>query len=319
MGDQLTTMATVNGAGKSSGKSQEPDVRAILDKAAKSALRGGAAGAAAMVINVCSMMWLRTTINYQYRYGTGTFTALKTLYADGGVLRFYRGLGFALVQGPWSRFGDAAANTGALELLNSFEETKDKAEWQKTLVASVCAASFRVISTPIDTCKTIMQVEGRQGLTKLGAKFRAAGGVPKGLPVLWYGSLGSATATFVGHYPWFATYNMMQLYLPKSFGLFKGSEHEERLDWLVRNAITGFCASAVSDSCSNSIRVLKVYKQANTEAISYPQAFREVVATDGILGLMGRGLGTKIVSNGIQGMLFSILWKTIEGEFKKLF
>lgn len=265
------------------------------------------------------MMWLRTTINYQYRYGTGTFTALKTLYADGGVLRFYRGLGFALVQGPWSRFGDAAANTGALELLNSFEATKDKAEWQKTLVASVCAASFRVISTPIDTCKTIMQVEGRQGLTKLGSKFRAAGGVPKGLPVLWYGAMGSATATFVGHYPWFATYNMMQLYLPQSFGLFKGSKHEERLDWLVRNAITGFCASAVSDTCSNSIRVLKVYKQANSEAISYPQAFKEVVASDGILGLMGRGLGTKIISNGIQGMLFSVLWKTIEGEFKKLF
>lgn len=43
-------------------------------------------------------MWMRTTINYQYRYGTSTTTALKTLYREGGVVRFYRGLGPALLQ-----------------------------------------------------------------------------------------------------------------------------------------------------------------------------------------------------------------------------
>lgn len=30
---------------------------------------------------------------------------------------------------------------------------------------------------------------------------------------------------------------------------------------------------------------------------------------DGILGLFGRGLGTRILCNGLQGLLFSILWK----------
>ena len=34
--------------------------------------QGGLAGAAAMGINVCALMWIRTTINYQYRFGTGT-------------------------------------------------------------------------------------------------------------------------------------------------------------------------------------------------------------------------------------------------------
>jgi hypothetical protein len=47
----------------------EVDVLKILDKAAKSAFRGGTAGAAAMGINVFALMWMRTTINYQYRYG----------------------------------------------------------------------------------------------------------------------------------------------------------------------------------------------------------------------------------------------------------
>ena len=41
-----------------------------------------------MFINVGTLMWLRTTVNYQYRYGTGTFTALRSLYAEGGIPRF---------------------------------------------------------------------------------------------------------------------------------------------------------------------------------------------------------------------------------------
>lgn len=33
------------------------------------------------------------------------------------------------------------------------------------------------------------------------------------------------------------------------------------------------------------------------------------MATDGIKGLFGRGLKTRIIANGLQGLLFSILWK----------
>lgn len=45
------------------------DTRAIFDKAAKKALGGGKAGAAAAVVQVLSLMWLRTSMNYQYRFG----------------------------------------------------------------------------------------------------------------------------------------------------------------------------------------------------------------------------------------------------------
>ena len=51
-------------------------------------------------------------INYQYRSGVSFPTALRTLYADGGIPRFYRGVLPAMLQGPLSRFGDTAANTG---------------------------------------------------------------------------------------------------------------------------------------------------------------------------------------------------------------
>ena len=74
----------------------------ILDKAKKRALGGGLAGASAMFvqesfmqaivdlkfevlrllfllhsIQVWTLMWLRTTVNYQYRHGTTTTQALK--------------------------------------------------------------------------------------------------------------------------------------------------------------------------------------------------------------------------------------------------
>ena len=48
---------------------QEPfDV--ILAKAGRRALGGGLSGAAAGVVQVLLLMWLRTAMNYQYRYGT---------------------------------------------------------------------------------------------------------------------------------------------------------------------------------------------------------------------------------------------------------
>ena len=68
------------------------DVKGAL----KSALGGGLAGAAAMVLQVLTLMWIRTTMNYQYRYG-GTFTGtLGKLWHEGGIRRFYAGLWAAL-------------------------------------------------------------------------------------------------------------------------------------------------------------------------------------------------------------------------------
>lgn len=53
----------------------------------------GIPGAAAMGLQVCSLMWMRTIMNYQYRHGTTTREAARTLYAQGGIARFYRGIG----------------------------------------------------------------------------------------------------------------------------------------------------------------------------------------------------------------------------------
>lgn len=277
----------------------------ILENSISKAFRGGISGSIAMGINVCLLMPLRTTVNYQYRYGTSMKDTITKLYMDGKVLRFYRGFGFAIIQGPWSRFGDTFANTGTLTFLNSMEQTQDLHIVTKTIVASATASLFRVISTPIDTCKTILQVEGKPGLTKLITKYKINGGFPKGIPIFWYGAMGSAGATFIGHYPWFLTYNYLQKQLP---------EQNTIMGNLSRNALIGFSASAISDSCSNSIRVIKTYRQTNPLKITYINSIKEIIQKDGMISLFGRGLITKILSNGLQGALFSVLWKLIEKE-----
>ncbi len=56
----------------------------------------------------------------------------------------------------------------------------------------------------------------------------------------------------------------------------------------------------------------KVAKQASGVAISYPQAVQQVIAQDGVKGLFFRGLGTRIMTNAIQGMLFTVIWRALE-------
>jgi hypothetical protein len=110
------------------------DWNAIFQKASKKALGGGKAGASAAVIQVFSLMWLRTSMNYQYRYGGDLFSSLNTLWKEGGIPRLYQGLPFALVQGPLTRFGDTAANVGILTLLESIPETQSLPLPVKTLI-----------------------------------------------------------------------------------------------------------------------------------------------------------------------------------------
>lgn len=171
-----------------------------------------------------------------------------------------------------------------------------------------------MILTPVDTLKTTLQVQGARGTALLRQRIKT-----NGLGSLWWGAFATAAATFVGHYPWFATYNFL------SENITEPPKHPLAI-WLVRLAFIGFIASIVSDSVSNSLRVVKTYRQVNETQVSYgkrylcnpfvtstevriAEAARLVVRDDGISGLFGRGLKTRILCNGLQGLLFSILWK----------
>lgn len=280
----------------------KPPMSEVLAKAGKRALGGGIAGAGAMVIQVCSLMWMRTTMNYQYRYGTSTVETFKILYADGGIRRFYRGITPALLQGPLSRFGDTAANAGFMALMDGNDSTKNLPAFIKTIGASATAASWRIVLTPVDTFKTIMQVEGKAGIKVLVEKAKVGG------PTVYYhGALAAAAATFAGHYPWFATYNTLDANI---------AVPEDKLQKLARNAGIGFTSSVISDTVSNSLRVVKTFRQTSAVKISYADTIKQVVEKDGYMGLFGRGLKTRIITNGMQGLMFSVMWKYFDEKLR---
>jgi len=295
------TLAAVSAstAPAASSKKAKKNVADILKHAGAKALSGGIPGMVAMALQVFTLMWMRTTINYQYRYGTSTMEAMRTLYAQGGIRRFYQGMLPALLQGPLSRFGDTAANTGMLALL----EDAEVPVMAKTVAASMAAGCFRIFLMPVDAIKTILQVEGQTGLNKLMDKVRIGGP-----GVLYHGALAASAATFVGHYPWFLVYNSLNAALPVYKDLPKR---------LLRSAFMGFCSSFVSDCCSNSIRVIKTAKQTTTVPMTYTQVVKMIIEKDGVVGLFGRGLSTKIISNGVQGILFSVLWRLGQDYYAK--
>lgn len=106
----------------------------------------------------------------------------------------------------------------------------------------------------------------------------------------------------------FATFNLLNEKLP---------QYEEAHKKLGRRAFIGFCSSVISDSISNSLRVIKTTKQTSQTPITYKDAVTMVIEKDGVIGLFGRGLKTRILTNGIQGLLFSVLWKGIEDALNK--
>ena len=271
----------------------------ILHKAYKKAIGGGLAGSSAMVIQITSLMWLRTTMNYQYRYG-GTFkSSINKLYLYGGLSRFYRGYSAAIAIGPLSRFGDTASNAYILSL---FENSSVPITIQ-TLCGSFAASSWRAFLMPIDAVKTTLQVEGKKGFKLLKNKIKT-----NNPSILYHGTFASMSATFVGHYPWFLTYNVLNEKLPKYDELYKN---------LFRNAFIGFNSAVISDCCSNSLRVIKTVKQTSQKNITYSDTVKEIISKDGVYGLLGRGLKTRIITNGLQGILFTICWKYIEDSWKK--
>jgi hypothetical protein len=275
----------------------------IMKKAGKKALGGGISGLIAGVIQVITLMWLRTTMNYQYRYGTGTGEAMRTLWKQGGIGRFYQGLPYALMQAPLSRFGDTAANTGVLAV---FAVTAPNLPiGMRTAVASLAGSLWRICITPIDTLKTTLQVQGKEAMAQLSTKVSN-----EGFMVLYQGALANALASFVGSYPWYFVFNALQETIPMA------PQGKVALK-LLRNALCGFGATCVSDVVSNVIRVLKTTVQTAEVSISYQEAAKRVIEKEGVIGLFTRGLGTRLLTNGIQASLFSVVWKVFEEQFAK--
>jgi hypothetical protein len=269
----------------------------ILVKAFRKGMGGGIPGAIAGVIQVIALMWLRTVINHQSRYGASFAQSMKLLYKEGGIARFYSGLGFALVQAPASRFVATASNDGILALLANLPATRNWGPGITTMFASTFVGVFRLLLMPIDTCKTVLQVDSQEGFRNLMKRVRQGK-----ISVLYAGSIATAVSAIVGHYPWFVSFNYLKeaewltLLIPSK---------------LLRNAAIGLVSSIVSDAVVNVFRVVKTTKQSmgSKHDMSYGETIRMILAADGWKGLFGRGLRTRILANALQSILFTVIWR----------
>ncbi|KAI9010214.1 mitochondrial carrier domain-containing protein [Hyaloraphidium curvatum] len=246
-------------------------------------------------------MWLRTAVNYQSRHGGTSVDALKALYAQGGIARFYEGVTFAILQGPLARFGGVAANEGARELAAVLAVAENQRPAFAAALGSLLSTLWRVLLMPIDTCKTVLQVDGRAGLQTLLREVR------NGRPgLLFEGTVATAVANVLGHYPWFFVHNLLEAKLPR---------RPSAAGNLFRTAVIGFLAACASDAASNSLRVLKTVKQADAAKLagggSYLAAAKNVLAGGGAAELFGRGLALRVLANGVQSVLFVVVWKKV--------
>lgn len=73
-------------------------------------------------------------------------------------------------------------------------------------------------------------------------------------------------------------------------------------------ASIGLTSSLVSDTSSNFVRVIKTIKQTSENTLSYKDSVNNLYKQDGVMWVF-RGLKTKILTNGLNGILFSITWK----------
>ncbi|EJK66298.1 hypothetical protein THAOC_12791 [Thalassiosira oceanica] len=270
----------------------------VLRGKAADAVRSATAASMASVVSVVLLMWLRTSMSYQHVKGLSLKDALQELYAQGGVARFYRGMIPALCMMPLSRFGDIFSNELSRELLSgSFRAGI------VTMFASSLAACWRILITPADCIKTMMQVHGNEGLALLQDKV-----AKNGIIALYDGALG---ASWVGHYPWFVTYNFLVGFCERNRILDAHLQNQNTTRKNVRRALIGLCSSLVSDVCSNAIRVLKTYKQTSIEPVTYLEAAQRIIDKDGLRGLLFRGLSSKLTANALNAMLFTVVWKAI--------
>ena len=296
---------------------RKPGPLALFASALRLSLRQGLSGGAAGLVQVITMMWLRTTVTYQYRYGVSTFDALRELYAQGGIPRFYRGLAYAIVQAPLCRFGSVAANEIS-NILVGVPTSSDAPQTSRSpapattsvsttkivfaaTLGSLLSTIWRIILMPLDTCKTVLQVDGTAGFNVLMARVLSGD-----LSPLFRGTAATIVATWVGH-SWFLVHNWLDAAI---------AVPESSNGRVLRAAWIGFLASAISDATSNIIKVIKTVKQSmlvddNGESPSYRMVVNEVLAQGGLAGLFGRGLTTRVVSNGVQSVVFTVLWKVV--------
>ena len=248
----------------------------------------------------------------------------RPLYREGGIPRFYKGVWFALAEGPLSRGVGAAANYATMHTLSQTSWAHKLPTVMQTAISSLGVATFRLLYYPLDTAKTTMQVEGSQGLTMLRDRVRRFG-----IRSLYNGAGFSILSASVRHTLWFSTYNAL-VHLVDTHAADRRAldavemhaasaghadhhpvypaHHSYRWD-VLQNAAIGLSCAMVTDICGNPLSLLKAYRQTAEGNVSYREAFLHVTREHGMRALFTRGLGTRLTVDAINSIIFTVLWR----------
>ena len=255
------------------------------DKAVKTGITSG-------IIQVSSLLWLRTINNYQYKYGTPLIDTFKLLYKNGGFIRFYRGYVPSMFVASSCKFGE----------LNAYYYSKEMnlSKLESLFLISSVSSIVKLSIIPVDTLDVFLQVEGKKGINILYNKIRT-----HGIKVLYYGVNPWILNNFISTFTWYGVHN----YLDNKF------KHNETINFNIKNGLIGLSASLVSDILTNPLRILKINKQSHFENVSYISSIKKIIKKNGISEFILRGLKTRMLIHGIQNVFFTITWKNLEKKF----
>lgn len=221
-----------------------------------------------------------------------------------------------------SRGVGAAANFATLHALSSASPLNHMPTLAQTAFSSLFVASFRLLYYPLDTAKTIMQVEGRHGLHILRGKVRR-----EGLGSLYHGASFSILGAALRHTLWFGTYNILVSLQQQhdelqqigdgitathtSTASHASHPSAASLSQILNNAGIGLACSLVTDIIGNPISMLKAYRQTQEANASYVTIAREVIRQHGIHGFFLRGLGTRLWVDALNSIVFTVVWRIL--------
>lgn len=173
-------------------------------------------------------------------------------------------------------------------------------------MASSLAGASRLVFQPLDTWETLKQVEGKDGFGHLVSRAR------KDPRLLWRGSGSVVMAGVLGHYTWFYTHNKLSEMVAARSRPGATARKEDGARRLALRAGVGFASGAVSDACCNGFFVLKTIRQTSVgQPAPYRKVARRLIAREGLLGFLGRGLCTKVLASGLQSAIFTIGWRAM--------
>lgn len=231
----------------------------------------------ATTVNTSLFLWLNTITHHQYNHGDSFVKTFRSLYKEGGFPRFYSAFLPTLVNSSSNRFVDYLSH----ELIPTNNLT------YKVFVGGLIASCFKTLITPLEGYKVISQRYGNRAHKIIRLNIRK-----QGLKTMWRGSTDNGLSNYVEHVTWFHTYDTLDKRL-------------SNMNVLLKSGFLGLTSSFTTDLMSNHLKIVKTMKQ--TTNLTYKQIIKDIIRKNGVKGLFVRGLGTKLLTNGFQSLVFSIL------------